>query len=228
MNLSTISSSVFLTGVTTPEHRLRNVPTQARSRERLGRVLAAAERVLTEEGASALGTTRVAQVAGVPVGSIYHLFGDKESIVDTLATRYWEAFAQRVAAVADADACAPLADPIGAIFETLADGFRSEPGFRALWYSELRTQRLRDVTRGTRDAFLGSVERILAMHWPGARDAERTAAARMVVLTGDGLLREAFRLSPEGDVEVLAECRLMVAAYLATRLGEPNPDDRTP
>ena len=204
------------------EPHLKNVPAQARSRERLTRILRAADRVLAEEGADALISSRVAAVAGVPIGSIYHLFGDKEAIVDALALGYWAAFAESVDRVADADEATPLATPVVAIFDALADGFRAEPGFLALWFSPLRTQRVRDTTRVTRQVILGSVERILAVHWSAASGAERFAAAQMVVLTGDGLLREAFRVNPSGDAAILAECCLMLDAYLAARLGEPT------
>jgi hypothetical protein len=42
----------------------------------------------------------------------------------------------------------------------------------------------------------------------------------MVVLAGDGLLREAFRLNPEGDGALLAESGRMLNAYIAARLDE--------
>jgi AcrR family transcriptional regulator len=50
--------------------RLRRVPTQARSRARVRRLVDAAEELLATEGAEALTTTRVAEVAGVSVGSL--------------------------------------------------------------------------------------------------------------------------------------------------------------
>lgn len=219
MQVQVFGDGVDLTPV---EPHLRHVPSQARSRERLTRVLQAADRILAEEGADALISSRVAEVAGVPVGSIYHLFGDKEAIVDALAMGYWAAFAEAVDRVADRDEESPLAEPIVAIFDALAESFRAEPGFLALWFSPLRTQRVRDTTRVTRAVILGSVQRILAVHWPAASGAEQEAAARMVVLTGDGLLREAFRIAPEGDASILAECCLMLDAYLAARLGDPT------
>jgi hypothetical protein len=43
----------------------------------------------------------------------------------------------------------------------------------------------------------------------------------MVVLAGDGLLREAFRRDRDGDSRVLGEGKLMLDAYLDARLGEP-------
>src|SRR5581483_4091342 len=192
------------------EANLRNVPIQARSRARVQRVLDAADRVLIDDGPAAFTTTRVAQTAGIPVGSLYRYFPDKAAIVEALALLYCSDFEDLVAGVAETDERDPLADPAAAILEALAAGFRARPGFRALWYGGLRTERVRDATRPTRTAIARSVERILATHWPDAHASDRASAAAMVVLTGDGLLREAFRVDPQGDAVLLAESKLML------------------
>jgi 23S rRNA A2030 N6-methylase RlmJ len=121
--------------------------------------------------------------------------------------------------VAETDERDPLPDPGGAVLEALAAGFRARPGFLSLWYGGLRTERVRDVTRPTRSAIARSLQRILAVHWPQADEASRATAARMVVLAGDGLLREAFRTSLDGDPQLLAESKAMLNAYLSVRLG---------
>ncbi len=198
---------------------LRNVPTQARSRERLRRVLDAADELLTSEGADAFTTNRLAQLAGIPVGSVYRYFPDKEAIVQALAVRYWSDFEDLVSAAADADELDPLADPGAVVLDVLAAGFRARPGFLALWYGGLRTEQVRDVTRPTRSAIARSIERILAVHWPDALNEDRATCAAMVVLAGDGLLREAFRRDPDGDEQVLAESALRLDAYIVARLG---------
>ncbi len=205
------------------EAKLRNVPTQARSRERLRRVLDAADDVLAREGADAFTTTRIAEAAGIPVGSVYRYFPDKEAIVEALALSYWSDFEDLVAAAAEADEASPLEDPGAVVIDALAAGFRAHPGFLTLWYGGLRTERVRGVTRPTRSAIAASVARILAVHWPAAPDPARLTAARMVVLTGDGLLREAFRRSPRGDVALLDESKVLIDAYLTVRLGERGP-----
>jgi AcrR family transcriptional regulator len=202
------------------EHKLRNAPTQARSRERLRRVLDAADEVLASEGAPAFTTTRVAEADGVPIGSIYRFFPDKEAIVEALATRYWSDFEDLVAGAAEADALEPFVDPGGFVIDTLAAGFRARPGFLALWYGGLRTEAVRDATRPTRQAIAASIERILGRHWPRASPAALATAAQMVVLAGDGLLREAFRRDRAGDRALLEEGTLMLRAYLTARLGE--------
>ncbi len=133
--------------------------------------------------------------------------------------RYWSDFEDLVAGVAEADAAESLDDPVGAVVDVLVAGFRARPGFLGLWFGGLRTERVRDATRPTREAIAMSIERILARHWPEASRSASATAAEMVVLAGDGLLREAFRRDRAGDSAVLAESKLMLRAYLAERLG---------
>jgi AcrR family transcriptional regulator len=199
--------------------QLRNAPIQARSRERLRRVLDAADEVLAAEGAQAFTTTRVAARAGVPIGSVYRFFPDKQAIVEALAVRYWSDFEDLVAGAAEADEADPIEDPVAAVLDVLVAGFRARPGFLALWYGGLRTERVRDATRPTRDAIARSIERILARHWPGATRPARARVAEMAVLAGDGLLREAFRRNRGGDATVLGESKHMLRAYVRERLG---------
>jgi AcrR family transcriptional regulator len=199
--------------------RLRNVPRQARSRQRLRTVLDGADAVLAREGSDSFTIARVSQEAGIPVGSVYHYFRDKQAIVEALALRYWSDFEDLVAGVAETDERQPLNDPAGAVLEALAAGFRGRPGFLALWFDGLRTERVREVTRPTRTAIAVSISRILAVHWPSASAESRAAVARMVVVAGDGLLREAFRTDPKGDEWLLREAQVMVDGYVTARLG---------
>jgi AcrR family transcriptional regulator len=153
---------------------------------------------------------------------VYRFFPDRQAIVEALAVRYWSDFADLVAGVAEADELEPVADPADAVLSVLAAGFRARPGFLALWYGGLRTERVRDRTRDARQAIATSIERIFSVHWPSAAVETRILTAEMVVLAGDGLLREAFRRTPEGDARLLSEARVMLASYIAHRL-EPHP-----
>jgi AcrR family transcriptional regulator len=199
--------------------RLRRAPQQERSREKLRRVLDAAEEVLATEGAGALSAARVADAAGVAVGSLYRYFPDKEAIVEALAVRYWSDFEDLVAKQAAADAREPLAWPLPTVIRALADGFRERPGFLALWFGGLRTERVRDITRPARDGFARSVERMLGLRWPDADAVALATVSRMVVLLGDGILREAFRLDPAGNPTVIEEGIRAIDAYIEARLG---------
>ncbi len=83
----------------------RRRPQQARSRELVRAIAIACERILAEEGAAALNTNRIAEVAGVNIGSLYRYFPNKEAIIaevyelqlQDLAAQYedaWEAAQQ--------------------------------------------------------------------------------------------------------------------------------------
>ena len=65
----------------------RKKPQQARSKSTVEAILDGAVRVLDQEGAEALTTTRVAEVAGVSVGTLYQYFAHRAAIVDALQDR---------------------------------------------------------------------------------------------------------------------------------------------
>lgn len=197
---------------------LRRIPQQRRSVDRVLGALEAADHLLATEGAAALTTTRIAEAAGMSVGSLYQYFPDRQTIVEALAIAYWSDLLDLVEGVAEAEERTPRSDPLDAAFDALAAGIRARPGFRALWFGGLRTERVRDVTRPGREQVTRAVERILAAGWPGTAE-RRATVARMVVLAGDGLLREAFRLDPAGDEGVLAESKQMLNAYVSDALG---------
>ncbi len=72
-----------------PEIASRKQPQQARSSELVASILQAAAQVLAEEGAARFTTARVAEKAGVSVGSIYQYFPNKASILFRLQIDEW-------------------------------------------------------------------------------------------------------------------------------------------
>lgn len=70
-----------------PPTEPRKQPRQARSRALVEAVLDATERVLAQEGPERASTTRIAEVAGVSVGSLYQYFPHKDALVAELIER---------------------------------------------------------------------------------------------------------------------------------------------
>lgn len=69
---------------------LRKKPSQERSREMVEAILAAATRVFVKEGYARATTNRIAEAAGVSVGSLYQYFPSKDAIAVELLRRYRE------------------------------------------------------------------------------------------------------------------------------------------
>lgn len=74
----------------TPSILARKQPRQERSSQLVAAVLEAAIRVLQKEGAQRFTMARVAEKAGVSVGSLYQYFPNKESILFQLQRQEWQ------------------------------------------------------------------------------------------------------------------------------------------
>src|SRR5580658_1601853 len=67
----------------------RKQPQQSRSAQLVADILEAASRVLVRDGAYHFTTARVAEAAGVSVGSLYQYFPNKEAILFQLQADEW-------------------------------------------------------------------------------------------------------------------------------------------
>lgn len=72
-----------------PRISTRKEPKQSRSNELVSAILTAAVQVLVEEGAQRFTTARVAEKAGVSIGSLYQYFPNKASILFRLQSDEW-------------------------------------------------------------------------------------------------------------------------------------------
>lgn len=72
-----------------PSISTRKQPKQARATELVAAILQAAAQVLASEGAQRFTTTRVAEKAGVSVGSLYQYFPNKAALLFRLQSDEW-------------------------------------------------------------------------------------------------------------------------------------------
>jgi AcrR family transcriptional regulator len=209
------AESTGATGAAAGTVRLRRRPQQARSRARVQRLLEAADRVLADEGYSALTVRRLAEEAEVPVGTIYQFFDDKGAVVDALARRYIGEFDAMIELlVADAES-GPWDDVVDTVMDAAIGMYRSQPGYLAIWIGRHLSPELQQVDEANNAAIAAGLRRIvIAQH--GVPDDERLArACQVAVQTTDALLQLAFRLDPEGDRDILTEARRLQRLYLA-------------
>jgi AcrR family transcriptional regulator len=70
--------------------RPRKAPRQARSREMVETIVLAAARVFVKHGYAKATTNRIADAAGISVGSLYQYFSSKDAVAVELLRRYRE------------------------------------------------------------------------------------------------------------------------------------------
>src|SRR5579859_3409528 len=70
--------------------RERKQPQQARAQQTVRAILEATIQILENEGLDAATTTRIAEVAGVSIGSLYQYFSHRDAILNALQEREFE------------------------------------------------------------------------------------------------------------------------------------------
>lgn len=86
----------------------RKEPKQARSTELVAAILKAAVQVLTKQGAQRFTTARVAEKAGVSVGSLYQYFPNKAAILFRLQSDEWRQTTELLRTILEDDRKPPL------------------------------------------------------------------------------------------------------------------------
>jgi AcrR family transcriptional regulator len=180
-------------------------------------MLDAADRIVGQEGADALTTTRVAEAAGVSVGSLYQYLPDKDAIIGALANRYlaeFEGLMERL--VEEARAGSPdWDDPVETLIDAFARRYRERPGYRALWFGRDLSEELLTADRLNKAILGRGVREILLALGLVRDDDDLELAARTGVLVADSLLQEAFRVDPYGDPQLIEEGKRILRLYLA-------------
>lgn len=104
---------------TAPAHLTpRKRPRQARAEVTVDAIFEATIQLLLADGPQRLTTTRVAQRAGVSVGTMYQYFPHKQALIYALNERYLEALAEKIEIACRAQHGAPLDNMIEALIDT--------------------------------------------------------------------------------------------------------------
>lgn len=127
--------------------RERKQPQQARAQQTVNAILEATVQVLDREGLDAATTTRIAEVAGVSIGSLYQYFSHRDAILNALQDREFERtllFMQRV--LAEANLREAPRKTVDAVLRGLAELYERSPGLhRVLAIDGLRVAKAERV-----------------------------------------------------------------------------------
>ncbi|MFD8599492.1 TetR family transcriptional regulator [Kitasatospora sp. NPDC059646] len=203
-----------------PAAGARRRPVQQRSQERYERLLDACAGLLDEVGTAGLTTKEVAFRAEVPIGTLYQFFSGKEGLLAALAERnlasFLDALARRVDAAADRPGVAEFTDLAVEEFVAMK---RTLPGFGHLDFGLVDTVPAEIDDRHLLDAELDNnaavALRLRAIGGDLFAAPGYALALRVAMECADAVLKLAFRADPNGDPQLIAECKRLVRSYLA-------------
>jgi AcrR family transcriptional regulator len=99
----------------------RKTPIQARSTVTVDAISEATIQVLLKQGVNRLTTTRVAERAGVSVGTLYQYYPNKQSLLFAVLAHHLDAVASAVEAACEQARHRPLAEMVKVVVEAFVD-----------------------------------------------------------------------------------------------------------
>ena len=199
----------------------RKSASQERSRLTVDALLEATARILVREGYDKASTNRIAEVAGVSIGSLYQYFPSKEALVAAVIDRH----AQQVSQVTLNALVKVAARPIGVAareFVSVAiEAHRVDPKLHGVLAEQIpRVGRLENIEANVREGY-ALVRGYLEAHRDEIDVADLDLAAFVLVtvveaLTHAAVLRRPDILSDEKAGRFVDDVTRLVVRYLRT------------
>lgn len=206
--------------ITTP----RKQASQERSRVTVDALVEATARLLVRDGFDKASTNRIAQEAGVSVGSLYQYYPSKEALVAAVIDRHNRELMQVVRAALAEVAALPIEKAVRKLVVTAIDAHRLDPKLHRVLAEQIpRTGRLEKVAAFNRDYFI-LFRDFLESHRDELRAVDLELAAFVCVtsieaLTHTAVLHRSEMLSDEMAETLVDEATRLLAGYLMPREG---------
>ncbi|UPG92446.1 TetR family transcriptional regulator [Luteibacter aegosomatissinici] len=191
----------------------RKQPKQARSTELVSAILEAAAQVLAKEGAARFTTARVADRAGVSVGSVYQYFPNKAAILFRLQSDEWRQTSDMLAATLADDGRPPF-ERLRRLVHAFIVSECDEAAMRVALDDAAPLYRDAPEARAAKASGERAFHTFMVEALPGATDETRSMAVRMVVATLSGVGKD-FSSSPREPAEIASFSDAMADMFCA-------------
>ena len=193
-----------------PRKPARRRARQGRAQETVRIILEAAAQVLRREGYARATTNRIADVAGVSIGTIYQYFPDKDTLFDALVQQYFDTVLDRIRAQ-PLDSSLPLDVTLRRLVSAGIEAQHHGPELlRALEQVPNAVFRRR-LTAGKRQ-LIGFVSALLESYRPILRVKDLDRAATLMVNAAEGI---GYNATPESfHDELVDDLTMLFVRYL--------------
>ena len=193
----------------------RKRPKQARSTELVAAILEAAAQVLAKEGAPRFTTARVAEKAGVSVGSLYQYFPNKAAILFRLQSDEWRQTSDLLRCILE-DVDRPPLERLRALVHAFIRSECEEAAMRVALNDAAPLYRDAPEAREARASGDRTMQAFMREALPQASERTRALAGELITTTLSKVGKQ-FSESPRtpAEIETYAEAMAdMFCAYL--------------
>jgi AcrR family transcriptional regulator len=207
--------------------RPRKTPRQARAEATRARILDAARGVFATHGYSAGTTNRIADAAGMSVGSLYQYFPNKDAILVELVRSHVDEGTRHVLAATNASDTDEDLDTLvrGVVSAMVEVHARDRRLHRVLFEESPRPPPLLAELADLEDGVVGLLTDRLTERCPDLVDP--ALPARIVVVTIESLVHRMVATDRPLDIDrFIDEATRLVAGYLQTVVSAPDESGR--
>lgn len=194
------------------------MPTQARSRERVERILDATAGLVLVDGIDGLTTRAIADAAELPVASLYQYFSDKEAVLLALCERDMAEMDDQVARDLAAISDLTIASLVETSMRAFVAVYHRRPAFMQIWMRGRTNNAVYDYGRHHNKRIAENLLAVAAaadlLDTSAFTAAELSALAELAVEVGDRAFQLAFERDPRGDDFLLDQAIELVTGYL--------------
>lgn len=195
---------------------MRKQPAQARSRATVDAIIKAGAQVLAEKGRAGFNTNKVAEVAGVSIGSLYQYFPNKLILIDAIRRRHLD---DVLAVLARAEETAQRAGSVQQLAENLVQGMIAVHTLQPALHKVLLDEAPRyDGSTPTQAAFEAEYERryqaVVVTSIGRAKKAGHEVVAQVLAGAMEGVIHSAARSGSLKSPKLKRELVRLVAGYL--------------
>jgi AcrR family transcriptional regulator len=191
----------------------RKQPQQARSADLVAAILQAAVQVLAKEGAQRFTTARVAERAGVSVGSLYQYFPNKAAILFRLQSDEWKQTSELLRGIL-ADTTKPPLERLRQLVHTFIRSECDEAATRVALDDAAPLYRDAPEAREARASVDRATEAFMQETLPNTSKAARAIAGELVMSTLSAVGKD-FSESPRTPAEIEAYSAAMADMFCA-------------
>lgn len=190
---------------------MRKEPRQARSRATVDAIVQAGARVLGDRGWAGFTTNKVAEVAGVSIGSLYQYFPDKLSLIEAVRSHHFEDVLRVIGKAMDGER--PLRQFAEALVDGMIDAHLEHPALHRVMLDEVPGH---GDARAAHDSFRAEyLSRYAAAIAPYRRIAKRQRIAEVLSSAVEGVIHNAARRGELKAPDLKRELVNLICAYLA-------------
>jgi AcrR family transcriptional regulator len=191
----------------------RKQPQQARSTELVSAILQAAVQVLAKEGAHRFTTVRVAEKAGVSIGSLYQYFPNKAAILFRLQSDEWRQTAEMLSDILQ-DVRKPPLERLRLLVHAFIRSECDEAAMRVALHDAAPLYRDAPEAREARASGDRTVQSFMREMLPEASPATRALAGNLITTTLSAVGKR-FSETPRTAVQIEAHADAMADMFCA-------------